>query len=73
MVGGGVFALLGGAGEIAGAAVWLSFLVAAAIAGLQCLSFAWLGARYLTAGGCSSTWGKDSAIMSCLGSRPYSR
>ena len=34
MVGAGIFALLGAAGEVAGAAVWLSFLIAGAVAGL---------------------------------------
>lgn len=51
MVGAGIFALLGAAGEVAGAAVWLSFLIAGAIAALQGYSFAKLGARYPTAGG----------------------
>src|ERR671912_1093146 len=51
MVGAGIFALLGAAGEVAGAAVWLSFLLAGGIAALQGYSFAKLGARYPTAGG----------------------
>src|SRR6476619_1110519 len=51
MVGAGIFALLGAAGEVAGAAVWVSFLIAGAIAALQGYSFAKLGARYPTAGG----------------------
>jgi amino acid transporter len=51
MVGAGIFALLGAAGEVAGAAVWLSFLLAGVIAGLQGYSFAKLGARYPSAGG----------------------
>ena len=51
MVGAGIFALLGAAGEVAGAAVWLSFLLAGLVAGLQGYSFAKLGARYPTAGG----------------------
>lgn len=51
MVGAGIFALLGAAGEIAGAAVWLSFLIAGIVAGLQGYSFAKLGARYPSAGG----------------------
>ena len=51
MVGAGIFALLGAAGEVAGAAVWLSFLIAGAIAALQGYSFAKLGSRYPTAGG----------------------
>jgi amino acid transporter len=51
MVGAGIFALLGAAGEVAGAAVWVSFLIAGAIAMLQGYSFAKLGARYPSAGG----------------------
>lgn len=51
MVGAGIFALLGAAGAVAGAAVWLSFLIAGVIAGLQGYSFAKLGARYPSAGG----------------------
>ncbi|HEU4543345.1 MAG TPA: APC family permease [Jiangellaceae bacterium] len=51
MVGAGIFALLGAAGEVAGAAVWLSFLIAGSVAGLQGYSFAKLGARYPSAGG----------------------
>ena len=51
MVGAGIFSLLGAAGEVAGAAVWISFLLAGAIAMLQGYSFAKFGARYPTAGG----------------------
>jgi amino acid transporter len=51
MVGAGIFSLLGTAAEVAGAAVWLSFLLAGGIAALQGYSFAKLGARYPTAGG----------------------
>jgi amino acid transporter len=51
MVGAGIFALLGVAGEVAGAAVWLSFALAGVVAGLQGYSFARLGARYPSAGG----------------------
>src|SRR5262245_38013849 len=50
-VGAGIFSLLGAAGEVAGAAVWISFLIAGAIAGLQAYSFARFGARYPSAGG----------------------
>ena len=46
MVGAGIFSLLGAAGEVAGAAVWVSFLIAGAVAGFQGYSFAKLGARY---------------------------
>src|SRR3974390_1172247 len=51
MVGAGIFSLLGAAGAVAGAAVWLSFLLAGAGAGLQGYSFAQFGARYPSAGG----------------------
>jgi amino acid transporter len=51
MVGAGIFSLLGAAGEIAGAAVWLSFAIAGVVAGLQGYSFAKLGARFPSAGG----------------------
>jgi amino acid transporter len=51
MVGAGIFALLGAAGDVAGSAVWLSFLIAGAIAGLQGYSFAKLGSTYPTGGG----------------------
>jgi len=51
MVGAGIFSLLGAAGEAAGAAVWLSFAIAGAIALLQGYSFAKFGARYPSAAG----------------------
>jgi amino acid transporter len=51
MVGAGIFALLGAAGAVAGAAVWLSFLIAGIVAASQGYSFAKLGARYPSAGG----------------------
>ena len=51
MVGAGIFALLGAAGEVAGSAVWISFLLAGGVAALQGYSFAKLGARYPSAGG----------------------
>jgi amino acid transporter len=51
MVGAGIFSLLGAAGEVAGAAVWLSFVLAGIIAALQGYSFAKFGARYPSAGG----------------------
>jgi amino acid transporter len=51
MVGAGIFSLLGAAGEVAGAAVWLSFVLAAIIAALQGYSFAKLGARFPTGAG----------------------
>ncbi len=51
MVGAGIFALLGAAGAVAGAAVWLSFLLAGGIAALQGYSFAKLGSKYPSEGG----------------------
>src|SRR3954447_3164753 len=51
MVGAGIFSLLGTAGGGAGAAVWLSFVLAGIIAALQGYSFAKLGAKYPSAAG----------------------
>ena len=51
MVGAGIFALLGEAGAVAGAATWLSFLIAGIIATLQGYAVAKLGARYPSSGG----------------------
>jgi amino acid transporter len=51
MVGAGIFSLLGAAGEVAGSAVWISFVIAGVIAALQGYSFGRLGARYPSAGG----------------------
>jgi amino acid transporter len=51
MVGAGIFSLLGAAGEVAGAAVWISFVIAGIVAMLQGYSFARFGARYPSAGG----------------------
>jgi amino acid transporter len=51
MVGAGIFALLGQAGALAGSAVWLSFVIAGAIAGLLGYTTARLGIRYRSSGG----------------------
>jgi amino acid transporter len=51
MVGAGIFSLLGAAAEVAGAAVWFSFLLAGGVAALQGYSFAKFGARYPSAAG----------------------
>jgi amino acid transporter len=51
MIGAGIFALLGEAGAIAGAAVWLSFLIAGFVSLLQGYTIAKLGARYPSRGG----------------------
>ena len=70
MVGAGIFSLLGAAGEVAGAAVWISFLLAGAIALLQGYSFAKFGARYPRRPACSSTWSADWATGTSPGSSP---
>ncbi|HEU4513441.1 MAG TPA: APC family permease [Nocardioidaceae bacterium] len=51
MVGAGIFALLGPAGGIAGAAVWVSFLLAGVVAALQGYSFGKMGAHYPSGSG----------------------
>jgi amino acid transporter len=51
MAGAGIFSLPGAAGEVAGAAVWLSFLIAGVVALLQGCSFAKFGARIPSATG----------------------
>ena len=51
MVGAGIFALLGEAGAIAGAAVWLSFLIAGIVAALLGYTVVKLGIRYPSSGG----------------------
>lgn len=51
MVGAGIFSILGAASEIAGNALYLSFLVAGAVALLNTYSYAKLGVTYPSAGG----------------------
>ena len=51
MVGAGIFALLGEAGAVAGAAVWLSFLLAGIVAGLLGYTVVKLGVRFPSSGG----------------------
>ena len=51
MIGAGIFALLGEAGAVAGAAVWMSFLIAGIVAGLIGYVCVKLGVRYPTSGG----------------------
>lgn len=71
MVGAGIFSLLGAAGEVAGSAVWVSFLIAGAIAGIQGYSFAKLGSRYPSAGGLMEyvgrIFGKEAHLTGILG------
>ena len=51
MVGAGIFALLGQAGQIAGSAVWISFFLGGIIALLSGYSMGKLGARFPSSGG----------------------
>jgi amino acid transporter len=51
MIGAGIFALLGEAGTVAGAAVWISFLVGGVVAALLGYVCARLGMRYPSSGG----------------------
>ena len=51
MVGAGIFALLGEAGAVAGAAVWVSFLIGGVVAGLLGYVCAKLGVRFPSSGG----------------------
>jgi len=51
MVGAGIFALLGQAGQIAGSAVWISFALGGVIALLSGYSMGRLGARFPSSGG----------------------
>ncbi len=51
MVGAGIFALLGEAGTVAGAAVWLSFLIAGVVSALLGYTVVKLGVRYPSSGG----------------------
>ncbi|HST16458.1 MAG TPA: APC family permease [Gaiellaceae bacterium] len=51
MIGAGIFALLGEAGAVAGAAVWISFLIGGVVAGLLGYVCVKLGVRYPSSGG----------------------
>lgn len=51
MVGAGIFSLLGQAGQIAGSAVWISFVLGGGIALLSGYSIGRLGARFPSSGG----------------------
>jgi amino acid transporter len=55
MIGAGIFALLGEAGAVAGAAVWISFLIGGVVAALLGYVCAKLGVRYPSSGGSSPT------------------
>jgi amino acid transporter len=51
MIGAGIFALLGEAGAVAGAAVWISFLIGGVVAGLLGYVCVKLGMRFPSSGG----------------------
>ncbi len=51
MIGAGIFALLGEAGTVAGAAVWISFLIGGVVAALLGYVCVKLGVRYPSSGG----------------------
>src|SRR4051794_19733702 len=51
MIGAGIFALLGEAGAVAGAAVWISFLIGGVVAMLLGYVCVKLGTRYPSSGG----------------------
>ena len=51
MIGAGIFALLGEAGAVAGAAVWISFLVGLVVTSLLAYVCVKLGMRYPSSGG----------------------
>jgi amino acid transporter len=67
MVGAGIFALLGEAGAVAGAAVWISFLVGGIVAGLLGYVCAKLGMRYPSSGGLITYLEKGFGIGRVLG------
>ena len=70
MVGAGIFALLGQAGAVAGAAVWISFLLAGGIAALLGYVVVKLGVRYPSKGGFVSYSSRRSATGASSASCP---
>ena len=68
MVGAGIFALLGQAAVIAGAGVWLSFLLAGGVTMLLAYNVVKLGIRYPSEGGLIEYCGKASGTAACSGS-----
>jgi amino acid transporter len=67
MVGAGIFALLGEAGAVAGAAVWISFLIGGIVAGLLGYVCAKLGMRYPSSGGLITYLEKGFGLGRLLG------
>lgn len=56
MIGAGIFSILGVAGQIAGSAMWVSFVAAGLVAFLSTDSFAKLGVTYPSAGALLNIW-----------------
>ncbi len=69
MVGAGIFALLGEAGTVAGAAVWMSFALAGIVTGLIGHTVVKLGVRYPSSGGLIAYLIAGSATAASSGSR----
>ena len=67
MVGAGIFALLGEAGAVAGAAVWISFLIGGIVAGLLGYVCAKLGMRFPSSGGLITYLEKGFGLGRVLG------
>ena len=69
MVGAGIFALLGQAAVIAGAGVWLSFLLAGIVTMLLAYNVVKLGIRYPSQGGLIQYCARALGTGGCSGSR----
>src|SRR5689334_25121376 len=67
MIGAGIFALLGEAGAVAGAAVWISFLVGGVVAILLGYVCAKLGVTYPSSGGLITYLVKAFAVGRLVG------
>src|SRR6476646_7495263 len=67
MVGAGIFALLGEAGAVAGAAVWISFLIGGVVAGLLGYVCAKLGMTFPSSGGLITYLEKGFGLGRVLG------
>jgi amino acid transporter len=72
MIGAGIFALLGEVGSIAGAAVWMAFLVGGVVAALLGYVCAKLGSRYRPPAGSSRRSRRASAAAPSSASPPGS-
>ena len=74
MIGAGIFALLGEAGAIAGAAVWISFVIGGIVALLLGYVCAKLGMTYPSSGGLITYlvkgFGPDQQLVDALQKQP---